>query len=91
MIERAILLSKGSVLELDDVLGPAAQLPPVPSGRREAERLTLAELEDRHIRAMLAETDWRIAGDRGAAKILGLHPNTLRSRMKKLGIRRAER
>ena len=91
VIERAILLSKGSVLELDDVLGPAAQLPPVPSGRREAERLTLAELEDRHIRAMLAETDWRIAGDRGAAKILGLHPNTLRSRMKKLGIRRAER
>jgi DNA-binding PucR family transcriptional regulator len=29
-----------------------------------------------------------VQGSRGAAKILGLHPNTLRSRMKKLGIRR---
>jgi formate hydrogenlyase transcriptional activator len=29
-----------------------------------------------------------VEGPRGAAKILGLHPNTLRSRMKKLGIRR---
>jgi formate hydrogenlyase transcriptional activator len=38
--------------------------------------------------AVLEQTAWVIDGPRGAAKILGLHPNTLRSRMKKLGITR---
>jgi PAS domain S-box-containing protein len=39
-----------------------------------------------HILAALEKSGWVIDGPRGAAKILGLHPNTLRSRMKKLGI-----
>jgi len=38
--------------------------------------------------AVLQHVDWLIEGPRGAAKILGLHPNTLRSRMDKLGIKR---
>lgn len=42
-----------------------------------------------HILAALEQSGWVIDGPRGAAKILGLHPNTLRSRMKKLGIVRA--
>src|SRR6516225_6546578 len=42
-----------------------------------------------HILASLEQSGWVIDGPRGAAKILGLHPNTLRSRMKKLGIVRA--
>jgi PAS domain S-box-containing protein len=42
-----------------------------------------------HITAALDRSGWVIDGPRGAAKILGLHPNTLRSRMKKLGIVRA--
>jgi PAS domain S-box-containing protein len=42
-----------------------------------------------HILAALAQSGWVIDGPRGAAKTLGLHPNTLRSRMKKLGIVRA--
>jgi PAS domain S-box-containing protein len=42
-----------------------------------------------HITAALERSGWVIDGPRGAAKILGLHPNTLRSRMKKLGIVRA--
>jgi transcriptional regulator with GAF, ATPase, and Fis domain len=41
-----------------------------------------------HIRAALEKTAWVIDGPHGAAKILGLHPNTLRGRMKKLGIAR---
>ena len=45
--------------------------------------------KDEHILVVLRQTDWVVEGARGAAKILGLHPNTLRSRMKKLGIRRA--
>jgi transcriptional regulator with GAF, ATPase, and Fis domain len=39
-----------------------------------------------HILAALEQSRWIIDGPRGAAKILGLHANTLRSRMKKLGI-----
>jgi PAS domain S-box-containing protein len=41
-----------------------------------------------HILAVLQRTEWVIEGEHGAARELGLHPNTLRSRMKKLGIRR---
>jgi len=47
------------------------------------------QVERRHIQSVLQKTDWVIEGDRGAAKVLDLHPNTLRSRMKKLGIDRA--
>jgi len=86
VIERAVLLSRGTVLELDDVLAPAPHRAKAPD--RRPEMLPLAEVEARHIRAVLEETEWRIAGPRGAAQILGLHPNTLRSRMEKLGISR---
>jgi transcriptional regulator with GAF, ATPase, and Fis domain len=46
---------------------------------------TLAATEREHIRNVLGQTGWVVEGPCGAAKILGLHPNTLRSRMKKLG------
>jgi predicted ATPase/transcriptional regulator with GAF, ATPase, and Fis domain len=51
--------------------------------------VTLEEVERRHILDMLAKTGWVIEGPNGAAKLLNLHPNTLRSRLKKLGIKRA--
>jgi transcriptional regulator with GAF, ATPase, and Fis domain len=47
--------------------------------------------ERNHIVAALEQTGWIVDGPRGAAKILALHPNTLHSRMKKLGIARAPR
>jgi formate hydrogenlyase transcriptional activator len=50
---------------------------------------TLEEVERRHIVEVLEQTEWIIEGPGGAARVLDLHPNTLRSRMKKLGIRRA--
>jgi transcriptional regulator with GAF, ATPase, and Fis domain len=49
---------------------------------------TLEQVEKCHIVRVLEQTSWVIEGERGAAKILDLHPNTLRSRMKKLGIER---
>jgi len=49
---------------------------------------TLGELERRYILHVLEETKGRISGGKGAAAILGLHPNTLRSRMAKLGVGR---
>jgi formate hydrogenlyase transcriptional activator len=48
-------------------------------------------MERGHIRAVLEETGWLIEGPRGAARILALHPNTLRSRMEKLGLKRQRR
>ena len=51
--------------------------------------LTLEQFERTRILEILHQTNWRIEGPRGAALILGLHPNTLRSRMNKLGIRRS--
>lgn len=47
----------------------------------------LAEVEKSHILKILKKTNWRIEGSKGAAFLLGLHPNTLRGRMQKLGIR----
>jgi transcriptional regulator with GAF, ATPase, and Fis domain len=51
---------------------------------------TLETVERDYILAVLQQTNWIINGPRGAAQILGLHPNTLRNRMKKLGITRSD-
>ncbi len=47
---------------------------------------TLDNVQRRHIQAVLATTGGVVEGAKGAAAILGVHPNTLRSRMRKLGI-----
>jgi PAS domain S-box-containing protein len=83
VLERAVILSSGPVLEVPaDVLGtPAApQAPTRPA--------TLEALERARIVEALGQAGWVIDGPRGAAAALGLHPNTLRSRLKKLGITR---
>ena len=50
---------------------------------------SIAEVQRQHILRVLERTGWVISGARGAAAILDLHPNTLRSLMNRLGIRRA--
>ena len=50
---------------------------------------TLKEVEREHILAALRRTGGVVEGLRGAARMLNLHPNTLRHRMDKLGIRRS--
>lgn len=82
IIERAVILSEGSELESIDGLSPA-------NAQADNESLqTLEELERTHIVLVLERTNWRVSGDKGAAKILGLNPTTLEARMKKLGITR---
>ena len=96
VIERAVVLSHGSVLKLGKDLLPvsgAQQVEPadIPEGRTAsglAGSITLAEMEKRHVIEVLNQTEWVIEGPRGAAVILDIHPNTLRSRMKKLGVER---
>jgi formate hydrogenlyase transcriptional activator len=54
------------------------------------EALTLEEVERHHILRVLQQTRGVIEGQRGASKILNLHPNTLRSRIKKLRIKHSD-
>jgi transcriptional regulator with GAF, ATPase, and Fis domain len=50
--------------------------------------VSLEQVERRHIETVLRQTNWLIEGNRGAAKLLGVNPSTLRSRLHKLGIKR---
>ena len=47
---------------------------------------SLEKIERDHILAVMERCHWKINGDHGAAEVLAMHPNTLRSRMKRLGI-----
>jgi formate hydrogenlyase transcriptional activator len=67
---------------------PAAETGQPLAGAGVEEAMALEEVERRHILAVLRQTGGVIEGPRGAARLLNLHPNTLRSRMKKLGISR---
>jgi formate hydrogenlyase transcriptional activator len=81
-IERAVILSKGSKLEI-----PLSELKNSEEAFS-AETMTLEEAERRHILQALNETKWVIGGPRGAAARLGMKRTTLHSRMQKLGITR---
>ena len=83
IIERAVILCPGPVLQLADKL----EIPSLPSS---VGMNTLEEVERNQILKTLSETRWRIEGKDGAAAILGLHPSTLRARIHKLGIVRPE-
>ncbi|MBN4054792.1 sigma 54-interacting transcriptional regulator, partial [Nitrospira defluvii] len=83
IVERAVILCQGHILEEEDFLLPLVNRP-----REGAERpMALNEVEREHISWVLEKTRWVIDGPKGAAKILNLHPNTLRSRVRKLGIK----
>jgi len=104
VIERAVVLSQGEVLALSPDFNPHPAQPPAggapstaagdaPAARPTAGPLgeDLEQVSRRHIVAVLEQTGWTIEGEHGAARILNLHPNTLRSRMKKLGLQRPGR
>jgi PAS domain S-box-containing protein len=86
VVERGVILANGHTLQIEpDILA---------RGQLIAEALsegTMQGVERDHIVNVLRQTRGVIAGPRGAARILDLHPNTLRSRMKKLGIGRKDR
>jgi formate hydrogenlyase transcriptional activator len=85
VIERAVILSEGSELEPIEWLSQA-------NGKAGAAKTqTLEEIERQHIVDVLDQTNWRVSGEKGAAKILGLNATTLEARMKKLGIERVKR
>lgn len=82
VVERAMIGARGPILKIR---------PPVrPTTAPSTEIATLDDMQRSHIRAALENTDWRIRGENGAARILGLKPSTLESRMVKLGIKRPQ-
>jgi len=101
LIERAVLLSPGkelriprSELKSPDALAPADSEPSfsftslTSSTSLTRSISTLEEAERQHILRALKQTQWRIAGPKGAATLLGMKRTTLQARMRKLGIRR---
>ena len=83
VIERAVILAHDATLRLDEALATRRD-----AVARIASSLTLEEVERQHMLRVLQETHWTIEGRGGAAVRLGLHPSTLRSRMRQLGITR---
>jgi formate hydrogenlyase transcriptional activator len=84
LIERAVILSPGPVLEVP-LQGLSIRSVPAENGGKHE---TLEQAERTHILATLKETQWVISGPKGAATRLGLNRSTLQFRMKKLGIAR---
>jgi formate hydrogenlyase transcriptional activator len=102
VIERAVIVSVGSTLRLDSDLMPVgtaangmeiAKADATESRQSDAEcpepLLSLAEVERNHILAALQHAGGVVDGPKGAARLLNLHPNTLRHRMDKHGIKRS--
>jgi hypothetical protein len=85
VIERAVILSKGSELKIS-LTGLAAK--PPSTNRYANGEATLEEVERKHILSVLEQTNWVFAGPKGAAAQLGMKRPTLQFRMRKLGITR---
>jgi formate hydrogenlyase transcriptional activator len=92
LLERAVILSPGKELrvplsELRNALAAPVEESPLAISAA-APVATLEEAERQHILRALRQTQWRIAGPRGAAAMLGMKRTTLQARIRKLGIRR---
>jgi len=97
IIERAVITSRDGHLNLDRALpesvnAAAAALGPVVADKPTAQHVRTAkeleELERSNIIAALKAAEWKVAGEKGAAQLLGVKPTTLSSRMKALNIER---
>ena len=93
IIERIMITSTGTKLSLKDMAGLLPTSEDLPQKTDVLDISTIHPLEDverKHIRKALDATEWRVDGLNGAARILKINPSTLRSRMKKLGIRKPQ-
>ena len=85
LIERALILSTSDTLEYGDWLPMAKNIAAGTENGKPVLR-SIEEVEREHIINTLKQTNWKVSGEKGAAKILGLNATTLEARMKKLGI-----
>jgi transcriptional regulator with GAF, ATPase, and Fis domain len=84
-VERALILDRDGDLEFSEILRPGSARPRPDSGDREPV-LTLDAVTAAHISQVLDRCGGRVEGPHGAARLLKIHPSTLRKRMKKLNI-----
>ncbi len=84
VIERAIIICESDTLKLKDV--PLQLKTSKETSSKTGKIMSLENAERDHIIKALKASDWKVHGRGGAAEILGINPNTLRSRMKKLKI-----
>jgi transcriptional regulator with GAF, ATPase, and Fis domain len=89
VIERSILLSAGGPLELHGDLKCAS--PSTDSTQTIPSTQNLGDIERAHIISVLEDCGWMVKGPGNAAEQLGIHPSTLRGRMKRLRINRPRR
>jgi transcriptional regulator with GAF, ATPase, and Fis domain len=97
VIERAVIISRGGVLDFDLPVTDSSLAPPLLTPREstgtEPEILTEPEMQRRereNVLAALRKTNWKIRGADGAAELLGLKPTTLVTRMQKMGLKRPD-
>jgi transcriptional regulator with GAF, ATPase, and Fis domain len=86
VVERAMILHRGEALRFQDLGKPFAPEVLGASMADEAPPLDLDAVVEAHIRKVLGKTGGKIHGPGGAGELLGVNPNTLRYRMRKLGI-----
>ena len=79
VIERAIITSQNQILNVEL---------PSKTDNTSNDLIPLEDLEKKHIISVLEKTYWKISGTGGAASLLKINPETLRSKMRKLGIKR---
>lgn len=89
VIERSLILNRGVPISFDHLKNPGVSIKGGSRQKRcrDEEIIPLNDMIARHILKALKKTSGRVEGPKGAAKLLDLHPNTLRSKMKKLNIR----
>ncbi len=88
IVERAMILSPGTALELGAGLLPKRGVHSSVVQAQKPKRESLQDVERNHILSVLEASNWKVRGKDGAAERLGLKRTTLQSRMKKLGIKR---
>jgi DNA-binding NtrC family response regulator len=84
LIERAVLLTKGTVIEDVSLPSPGKEV----NDNQESRMKTIHENERDHITSVLKKCNGRIWGAGGAAEVLNIPPSTLKSKMRKLGIQK---
>ncbi len=89
IVERAMILSPGPRLELDNAFPVRQRTTDISSSTRERQSENLKDVERAHIVRVLEECGWKVRGEDGAAERLGLKRSTLQSRMKKRGIQQS--
>jgi transcriptional regulator with GAF, ATPase, and Fis domain len=94
VIERAVITATDDSLNLDRALPEASATSAIADRPAHLSSVTirtaqeLEELERANILRALESVNWKISGDGGAARLLGMNPSTLTSRMKALNIKK---